>query len=474
MADRNGKPVSRRDFLRRTALGAAVTGVGGVLAACGVSTAAPPSAASSAAQASAATSTAAQASVAAASTAAAPAASTAAGTATLEYWTGWSGYEFDQLKKLVDEYNGENPEQALNMTTVFGQYEKVLTAISAGNPPDVVSAVWMRQLPAMASRSALTPIDSYVQAAGINAADFFPQLERSWHYDGKQYGMAVTISSSMLVFNTAAWEAAGLDPAAAPQTLDEFDEQNRKLFKVNNGTIEQVGYVPTDLYLWGNVFGGSFYDQANNKITANDPKIVAALDWIAGYAKEYDVTKLDTFSDGFGDYLSANNPLFVGKQAGADAGEWITGIVKQYAPDTKLTFMAPPPPNDGKEMVTTFDGSIFTIPTGAKAPDASWAFIEWLQRPPNLERFASSINNLPTRVASAEKPEFTEPAGYELSKELLASPNAQAPLPLPVFDQYFAELQTTVDAARRGTTPAQQALDELTEKMQAELERSAR
>ncbi len=63
----------------------------------------------------------------------------------LNYWTGWSGFEFDVLQGLVDQFNEENENTYVNMTTVFGQYEKVLTAIAGGNPPDVVSAVWLRE-----------------------------------------------------------------------------------------------------------------------------------------------------------------------------------------------------------------------------------------------------------------------------------------------------------------------------------------
>ena len=95
----------------------------------------------------------------AAQTGAGAAAGTAAkpGQAFLNYWTGWSGFEYDELQKLVDKFNEEHPEIFVNMSTVFGQYEKVLTAIAGGNPPDVVSAVWLRQLVSMAARNGLQP-----------------------------------------------------------------------------------------------------------------------------------------------------------------------------------------------------------------------------------------------------------------------------------------------------------------------------
>ena len=77
----------------------------------------------------------------------------------LNYWTGWSGFEFDVLQGLVDQFNEEHENSYVNMTTVFGQYEKVLTAIAGGNPPDVVSAVWLHQLVQIASQGALDALD---------------------------------------------------------------------------------------------------------------------------------------------------------------------------------------------------------------------------------------------------------------------------------------------------------------------------
>lgn len=67
-------------------------------------------------------------------------ATAASGQAFLNYWTGWSGFEYDELQKMVDKFNESHPEIFVNMSTVFGQYEKVLTAIAGGNPPDVATA----------------------------------------------------------------------------------------------------------------------------------------------------------------------------------------------------------------------------------------------------------------------------------------------------------------------------------------------
>ena len=58
----------------------------------------------------------------------------------------------------VDQFNETNDGAIYaNMSTVFSQYDKVLTAIAGGNPPDVVSAVWLHQLVSMAAATASSP-----------------------------------------------------------------------------------------------------------------------------------------------------------------------------------------------------------------------------------------------------------------------------------------------------------------------------
>ena len=101
----------------------------------------------------------------------------------LNYWTGWGGVEFEALQKAVDRHNLENPNRFFTMTTVYGQYDKVLTAIAGGNPPDVVSAVWLHQLASMAGRDGLVPVTEYAQADEIDGSEYWPNVWDSWHLE---------------------------------------------------------------------------------------------------------------------------------------------------------------------------------------------------------------------------------------------------------------------------------------------------
>lgn len=389
----------------------------------------------------------------------------------LNYWTGWSGFEFDVLQGLVDQFNTENPTTFVNMTTVFGQYDKVLTAIAGGNPPDVVSAVWLRELVGIAARGALTPITEFAARDGIDGSGYFPQLWENWQWNDQLWGLMCTSNSNVLAFSPSALEAAGI--SAPPKTLAELDEASLKLEKVDaNGNIESVGILPATLRWWGLVFGGSFYDEANQKVTANDPKIVAALDWMLSYWNRLGADKIAAFQSGYGDYLSPQNSFFVGKENITQVGEWFIQFQKKFAPDLDMDMMAAPPPDGGRENCTTFDGSVFTIPAGVRNPEASWSFIKWLSEDAHMGEFCYNITNIPPKVAPASEERFVADARFQLALNLLNGPNAFGPDKMPVNNFYGSRLSEAETAVKNGQMSAQEALDRVTEEVQAELDQT--
>lgn len=389
----------------------------------------------------------------------------------LNYWTGWSGFEFDVLQGLVDKFNAEHPDIFINMTTVFGQYDKVLTAIAGGNPPDVVSAVWLRELMGIAARGALTPITDFASRDGIDGSTYFPQLWENWKWNDQLWGLMCTSNSNVLAYSPDVLDAAGI--SAPPKTLAELDEASLKLEKVDsNGNIESVGILPATLRWWGLVFGGTFYDEANKKVTANDPKIVAALDWMAGYWKRLGPEKVAAFQSGYGDYLSPQNSFFVGKENITQVGEWFIQFQKRFAPDLNMEMMAAPPPEGGRENCTTFDGSVFTIPAGVRNPEASWTFIKWLSEDANMGEFCYNITNVPPKVAPASEDRFVSDPRFQLALNLLNGPNAFGPDKMPVNNFYGSRLAEAETSVKAGQMSAQEALDQVTQEVQEELDKT--
>ena len=438
---------SRRDVLRAIGLGAA----GMTLAACAVPAApAAPTLAAGAGEA-----------------------AVAPEQAFLNYWTGWSGFEFDALQALVDKFNETHADIFVNMTTVFGQYDKVLTAIAGGNPPDVVSAVWLSQLVSMAARGGLQPVTGYADAAGIDGSEYFPQFWDAWHWNNELWGLMITANSQVIAYQPALFQEVGLNSDTPPATIVDLDAAAQALEKVDaNGNIERVGILPGGLRWWGRVFGGNFYDEANQKITADDPAVVAALEWMSTYRSRLGPEKVAAFTSGYGDYMSTQNSFFVGKEAMTQVGEWFIQFQKKFAPDLVMEFMPAPAPEGGRTNCTTFDGSVFTIPAGVKAPDAYWEFLRWLSEAENMGEFCYNIQNVPPKLAPASEERFIGDPRFQLAVDLLNGPNAFGPEKMPVNDLFYNRLGEAESEVFQGQASAQEVLKRVTAEVQEELDKA--
>jgi multiple sugar transport system substrate-binding protein len=359
------------------------------------------------------------------------------------------------------------------MTTVFGQYDKVLTAIAGGNPPDVVSAVWLHQLVSMAGRDGLLPLESYADKDKIDGKEYFPSCWDAWHYDGHLWGLAVTVNANVLGYRRDLFKEVGLDPDKPPKTIADLDPAAQKLDKIDaNGNIERYGLMPGGIFSWGLCFGGSFYDEANKKITANDPKVVAAMDWMLGYAKRLDITKVEAFATGFGDYMSPQNPFFVGKEAMTQVGEWFISFVDKFAPGLDYDFTSYPAPEGGRLDCTNFDGSVFTIPKGVAHADASWEFIKWLSQPANMGEFAFTIHNIPPKTAVANEDRFVSDPKFKKCVALYTGANAFGPPKSPVTDLYITKLGEAENLVKHGEIDSKAALDRVVQEVQQELDKA--
>jgi multiple sugar transport system substrate-binding protein len=324
----------------------------------------------------------------------------------------------------------------------------------------------------MAVRGALTDLTEYFETSDLQAEDFFPNHWDQWHYDGKLWGLAVTTSSNMYCYNAGLVREAGLDPDQPPTNIAELDAWAEALTVLDeNGNFVRVGFRPTWLWLWGHVFGANFYDEANQKITANEPKLVETLEWMASYAQKWDIEKIEAFESGFGSYAGATNPFLIELQASVITGEWMIEYAKEFAPDLEpeIRYIPAPPPPGGVENVTTFGGSIFTTPNGVKNPDASWEFIRYIQDPQIGGSFARAIANLQPVQASLTDERFTADPRIKLGLDLQSGPHAYGVLPIPVQEMYEIELNSAQGFVLHGQKTSQEALDDVTALIQAEL-----
>ncbi len=389
------------------------------------------------------------------------------------YWTGWTGHELDVQKKLVERFNSTHPSIHVKILSIAGSYQKVRIAFAGGSTPDVCSAIWADELAGYAIRGTLTPLDTYMKSTGRSGEEFMPGVWRMLNFRGRPYGLCATTNSSFIAYNKDIFKASGLNPEHIPQTIAELDQAARATTAYNaDGTFKRYGFRPGSLDFWAYVFGGKWYDEKTGKITADDPHNVAALRWMVSYAKKYDITRMESFEQTFGNVQTVSGPFFVGKMAMWTTGEWCEEHMKRYAPKMHWGYFPAPPPPGGRRNTCRVGGSVFVIPAACKHRKEAWEFLSYICGPEAVKEFCLEIGNIPPLRSVAQEPEFQNHPLSRFAIQLAGGQNAFGPPPIPIWPMYSQEIARVEDYAMHGKQDPAELLNALNKKMQTELDRT--
>ena len=114
--------------------------------------------------------------------------------------------------------------------------------------PDVV-LLENTQPQVIADSGLVLPAEACMEAADYPITDIEPAVRSAFSVDDVLYPGYANVTSMVLYYNKAHWAAAGLDPEAPPETLDELQEQAQALqdagvspsplsFKVSHTVLE--------------------------------------------------------------------------------------------------------------------------------------------------------------------------------------------------------------------------------------------
>ncbi len=393
---------------------------------------------------------------------------------TVSFWYPHTGLYGDVIRSLVDMFNKESATVSVKATYVpvtagTQVSERLMAAIAGGNPPD--TAYFDRfTVGSWAVRGSLTDLTDYAKALGVTSDMYYSFAWEEANYEGRLYALPHDTDDRALYYNKKVFRDAGLDPEKPPKTIAELDAMAEKITKKDaRGRLERIGLIPWLnqgwLYGWGWVFGGEFYDPKTRKVTANDPKIVAALEWMVSYAKKYDVAVIDSFSAAFGS--EAMDPFHVGQLGTVIDGDWKLALIDKYAPDLEFGVVPFPIPPGGK-LSTWAGGWSIVVPKGAKNPKEAFEWASWFCGPKGQLLYCVATAHIPTIKEAAQDPAFWE--GYhKVFMELL--PYARYRPVIPEGDLLWVELASATDQARHLVKPSKQLLDEATAKVNKALEK---
>jgi len=390
------------------------------------------------------------------------------------FWTSFSGQpERGVMDEMVTRFCKLHPEIKVKKVVVPGtetEVAKLLTSLAAGVGPDVyhLDRFTVSQ---RAAAGVLQPLDRYIK--GIRQEIEKMYLDFAWKecvWQDKVWALPWDTDVRALYYRKDFFREAGLNP---PGTIAELDECAEKLTIRKNSKLERMGFVPWWNqgwhYTWGWAFGGEFYDEKTQKITANDPKIVESFAWQRSYCDKYGMKAMEAFSAAYETQAESLNPFVSGKVAMIVTGDWFIAFMKQFGPDVDYGIVPIPRPAEYKEPISWSGGWSMVIPIGAKNPEGAAEFIKWYCGPEANEIYARGTYHLPVSKEAFEVTSLKEEPRYKVFLDLL--PYSRCRPVIPVGALYWDELTAARDYVIHGKKTPKQALDDVVARVQAELDK---
>lgn len=205
----------------------------------------------------------------------------------LEFWNGLTGGDGPYMRRMVDQFNSENPNIKVSMNAIqwTEYYQKIATSVQSGRAPDI-GIVHLEQLPTNAARQVIAPLDDVEEALQLKESDFASAVWRAGIYEGHRYGIPLDIHPLAFFYNKSAMEKAGLDPEKPPTDRADYESALEELKKAGI----QGHWQPPSAWAWFSTllwqFGGEFFNEDTTKATFNSDAGVEALTWMVNLIKK--------------------------------------------------------------------------------------------------------------------------------------------------------------------------------------------
>jgi multiple sugar transport system substrate-binding protein len=400
------------------------------------------------------------------------------------YWTADSGtIDAEAQQQIVDAFNKANPDIHVHMVKVYGSISDIsqlVTSVRGGTGPDVY---WLDRFTVsqFAALGLLQPLDSFLVRDPQPVSQLY--LPFAWdetQFQGHTYALPMETDVRVLYYNKDMLKAAGVDPsimnpAHGPITVDQLKDIAFKInHKAANGAYDRLGFIPWDhnsedeVETWGLDFGAHFINRQTCQITPTEPAMVKAMQLYADWAKALNPLKVQAFID---TYQPVNAPptqnyFYNGRLAMQINGNWQLSSLEQYAPHLNwgMTYL---PVLSGHTPFTWSGGNSLVMPVNAHNPAGAYRFMRFFTGPVGQRIYYKVTEHLPTYKALLQDQNLFSP-GDRFFVQML--PYAHNRPPMPVWSALWNEFTDASNAVVAGAATPQQALQNVYNRVQPELQ----
>jgi multiple sugar transport system substrate-binding protein len=331
----------------------------------------------------------------------------------------WTHTEGDIWSQLAERFTKIHPNITIEFQDIPAEeaHDKLLTQISAGNPPDA-AYVDSGTASDFGQREALVPLDDYIAKSQVIALnDYVPAFLTAAKANDKVYGLPIDGETTVLFYRTDRFQEAGLDPAKPPTTWEEFKTDAEKL---TDAAKKKYGYIvfatdwESSYYFWPWLWqaGGDQLDPKDpNHVIWDSPEGQKAADFYINLKNYSPVDYLNSNSwDGRVAFAQGDVAMYM-------AGTWFAGeMINSYKDETTGKWATAALPCD-KRCATTLASDDLVVFSASKNPEAAYKWIEFVSAPQNMLvlNLGTPENPgtlLPPRQSLLNDPKITEGRPY--------------------------------------------------------------
>jgi len=380
----------------------------------------------------------------------------------------WNIPYFEEgFKKWTEAYKKIHPDVTVEWLDKKGTEWSTFyqTQVVAGTPPDIIDVqggLWLEY----ASQGGLVDLTPYLAKDKDYTDRIYPEFLKSWVFEGKNYGVPLYVTKSLLFYNKLMFKEAGL--TNPPTTFDQLMDYAAKMSKG-----EKSGFMTLNFdWLYWPLFAANGIELLTPDLTKaafNTPKAVALVEKLAKATKDGVINK----NSWTGRWVEPNGAFAAGT----------VGMLNAHAP-AFLWFKSKGPWVDENTVgAVQFPGGWSTpnshallISKGTKYPQEAWDFVKLATSGDGAYVFGTGSNNLSGDKQTNEKllAYFAEkiPVVVPALKTQLAdldklTGNWPIAKDAQVKEAFYPELQ----AALLGDKSAKEALDEAEKKVNRVLTR---
>lgn len=296
---------------------------------------------------------------------------------------------------VVEAYNESHENQVALTEVPFAELvQKYATAIAGGQAPDALS-LDLIYTPSFAAAGQLEDLTEW--AHGLPYFDALaPSHVKLGTYDGKNYGLPLSVETSVFAWNKDLYQAAGLDPEKAPANWDEIEANAEKIralgedtygFYFSGGGCGGCMIFTFTPLVWAE--GKDILSEDAQTATLDTPEMRAAIDKYRSMVAK-DLVPESAATDNGSNFLSFTN----GKIGQQSLGAFSIGTLVNDYPDLHFGVTQIPGITSGTSSFAGGDNIVVT--KGTPRLEAVKEFIEYMYSPEAQKVFATN-GSLPTR-----------------------------------------------------------------------------